>query len=57
VSLWYVPDVPTSTLMTNFYHQLQTNPNQPQALRQAMLETMEVYPSPRNWAAFMLVGQ
>ncbi|MEM8675397.1 MAG: CHAT domain-containing protein [Cyanobacteria bacterium P01_G01_bin.67] len=57
VSLWYVPDLPTSTLMTNFYSQLQINPDKPQALRQAMLDTMQVYPSPRDWAAFMLVGQ
>ena len=57
VSLWYVPDQATSTLMTNFYRQLQTNSPKPQALRQAMLNTMEEYPSPRDWAAFILVGQ
>ncbi len=57
VSLWYVPDQATSALMTNFYRQLQTNSHQPQALRQAMLNTMEEYPSPRDWAAFILVGQ
>ncbi|MEM7591909.1 MAG: CHAT domain-containing protein, partial [Cyanobacteria bacterium P01_A01_bin.83] len=44
VSLWYVPDISTSALMTNFYSQLQVNPNKPQALRQAMLDTMKVYP-------------
>lgn len=57
VSLWYVPDFPTSALMTDFYRQLQDNPNKPQALRQAMLNTMKEYPSPRDWAAFVLVGQ
>lgn len=57
VSLWYVPDLSTSALMTNFYRQLQANSPQPQALRQAMLETMQEYPAPRDWAAFMLVGQ
>lgn len=57
VSLWYVPDFPTSALMTNFYRQLQENQHKPQALRQAMLSTMEEYPSPRDWAAFILVGQ
>lgn len=57
VSLWYVPDQSTSALMTNFYRQLQTDSNKPQALRQAMLSTMREYPSPRDWAAFILVGQ
>ena len=57
VSLWYVPDQSTSTLMTNFYSQLQTNSQKPQALRQAMLSTMQEYPNPRDWAAFILVGQ
>ncbi|MCC0177012.1 CHAT domain-containing protein [Waterburya agarophytonicola K14] len=57
VSLWYVPDLPTSALMTDFYRQLAKNPNQPQALRQAMLNTIKEYPKPYQWAAFMLVGQ
>lgn len=57
VSLWYVPDFSTSVLMTSFYRQLQENRHKPQALRQAMLSTMEEYPSPHDWAAFILVGQ
>lgn len=57
VSLWYVPDLSTSALMTDFYQQLQGEVTQPQALRRAMLNTMETYPSPREWAAFVLVGQ
>ena len=58
VSLWYVPDLSTSALMTEFYQQLQIDgTTQPQALRRAMLDTMQIYPSPREWAAFMLVGQ
>ncbi|MEM6614041.1 MAG: CHAT domain-containing tetratricopeptide repeat protein [Cyanobacteria bacterium P01_C01_bin.72] len=57
VSLWYVPDLSTSALMTDFYRQLQEDYSQPQALRRAMLNTMETYPSPREWAAFILVGQ
>lgn len=57
VSLWYVPDLATSTLMTDFYRQLQNDPNKPQALRKAILNTMQTYPSPREWGAFMLVGQ
>ncbi|MEO1691478.1 MAG: CHAT domain-containing protein, partial [Cyanobacteria bacterium J06631_6] len=41
----------------DFYQQLQSDVTQPQALRRAMLNTMEAYPSPREWAAFVLVGQ
>ena len=57
VSLWYVPDDSTSALMQDFYQQLDLGVEQPQALRQAMLKTMKTYPSPREWAAFVLVGQ
>jgi CHAT domain-containing protein len=57
VSLWDVPDLATSALMTDFYRQLQNNQTQPQALRQAMLDTMQTYPNPHEWAAFILVGQ
>ena len=57
VSLWYVPDLATSALMTDFYRQLQADPNKPRALRQAMLNTMQEYPTPYEWAAFMLIGQ
>jgi CHAT domain-containing protein len=57
VSLWPVPDLSTSALMTEFYRQLGNNQTQPQALRQAMLDTMQTYPDPREWAAFMLVSK
>ena len=56
VSLWYVPDLPTASLMTKFYENLKTKPNKAQALRQAMLAVMEETPNPRDWAAFVLVG-
>ncbi|GAB4530333.1 MAG: CHAT domain-containing protein [Pleurocapsa sp.] len=56
VSLWYVPDLPTASLMTKFYENLKTQPNKAQALRQAMLAVMEETPNPRDWAAFVLVG-
>jgi tetratricopeptide (TPR) repeat protein len=56
VSLWAVPDAPTATLMTEFYRQLQRNPDKAQALRQAMVSTMQQYPSSRDWAAFTLMG-
>jgi CHAT domain-containing protein/tetratricopeptide (TPR) repeat protein len=57
VSLWSVPDAPTSELMKAFYQNLQNNPDKAQALRQAMLTTMETHPQPRNWAAFTLIGE
>jgi CHAT domain-containing protein len=57
VSLWAVPDAPTADLMTQFYRQLQQTSNKAQALRQAMLTTMEQHPDPRSWAAFTLIGE
>ncbi|MEG4453402.1 CHAT domain-containing tetratricopeptide repeat protein [Microcoleus sp. N9_A1] len=57
VSLWAVPDAPTSELMQAFYQNLQKNPNKAQALRQAMLTTMKAHSNPRDWAAFTLIGE
>jgi tetratricopeptide (TPR) repeat protein len=57
VSLWAVPDAPTSALMTQFYRNLQQNPDKAQALRQAMLSTLKQHPNPRDWAAFTLIGE
>lgn len=56
VTLWAVPDSPTAFLMTEFYRQLQDNPNKAQALRIAMLKTKELHPNPKDWAAFTLIG-
>ena len=56
VSLWYIPDLPTATLMTEFYSNLQTQPDKASALRQAMLKVMQNNPNPRDWASFMLIG-
>ena len=57
VSLWAVPDAPTATLMTEFYtNWKQRQLDQAQALRQAMLSTMQRHPDPRDWAAFTLIG-
>jgi CHAT domain-containing protein len=56
VSLWAVPDVPTKTLMTSFYQNLQKQPDKAKALRQAMLSTMKQYPNPGDWAGFVLIG-
>ena len=57
VSLWAVPDSPTSELMTEFYEQWQKNPDKAAALRNAMLITMKKHPQPRDWAAFTLIGE
>jgi CHAT domain-containing protein len=62
VSLWQVPDAPTASLMTEFYKNWQpgsaTKPqNKAQALRQAMLTTLQQYPDPRDWAGFTLIGE
>ena len=57
VSLWQVPDAPTSALMIAFYQNLLQKMDKAQALRQAMLTTLKVYPNPQDWAGFMLVGR
>ncbi|MEM6435697.1 MAG: tetratricopeptide repeat protein [Cyanobacteria bacterium P01_D01_bin.115] len=57
VSLWAVPDAPTASLMTEFYRQLTQGQTKAQALRQAMLSTMENHPDPIDWAAFTLIGE
>ncbi|MEW6494058.1 MAG: tetratricopeptide repeat protein [Cyanobacteriota bacterium] len=57
VSLWAVNDNSTAFLMTEFYHNLQQNPDKALALRQAMLTTMKQYPNPKQWAAFTLIGE
>ena len=56
VSLWAVPDLPTATLMVEFYRNLNKKTDKAQALRQAMLTTMKQTRSPRNWAGFVLIG-
>ncbi|MDJ0707187.1 MAG: CHAT domain-containing protein [Leptolyngbyaceae cyanobacterium MO_188.B28] len=57
VSLWSVPDAPTADLMIEFYRQWRSGLDKAQALRQAMLATMETHPEPRDWAAFTLIGE
>lgn len=57
VSLWKVPDEPTAELMFSFYQNLQKTTDKAQALRQALLATLAKYPSPREWAAFTLIGE
>ncbi|MEO0869029.1 MAG: CHAT domain-containing protein, partial [Cyanobacteria bacterium J06642_11] len=57
VSLWAIPDAPTAELMTEFYQQLEQGQTKAEALRQAMLKTLETHPDPRNWAGFSLIGE
>ncbi len=57
VSLWAVNDGSTSVFMSEFYRQLQQQPDKAQALRQAMLVTQQKYPNSSDWAAFTLVGE
>nr|WP_089126292.1 CHAT domain-containing tetratricopeptide repeat protein [Tolypothrix sp. NIES-4075] len=57
VSLWTVPDDSTKLLMTEFYKNLQHNPDKAQALRQAMLKTSQEYSRPLQWSAFTLIGE
>jgi CHAT domain-containing protein/tetratricopeptide (TPR) repeat protein len=57
VSLWAVDDAATAELMVEFYDQWQQTGDKAQALRQAMLTTMQNHPDPRLWAAFTLIGE
>lgn len=57
VSLWQVPDEPTAALMVAFYEQLAQTANKAIALQNAMQLTQNQFPDPRNWSAFVLVGE
>jgi CHAT domain-containing protein/tetratricopeptide (TPR) repeat protein len=57
VSLWAVDDAATAELMVEFYNQWRQTGDKAQALRQAMLTTMQNHPDPRLWAAFTLIGE
>ena len=52
-----VPDAPTLSLMTEFYQNLEQNPDKAKALRQAMLTIKEKNRNPKDWAFFSLIGQ
>jgi CHAT domain-containing protein len=54
VSLWYIPDESTANLMTEFYRNVQDNPNKAQSQRQATIAMMKKKsPSPSlGWVYF-----
>jgi CHAT domain-containing protein len=56
-SLWSVSDASTSYLMRTFYNNMiGKGMDKSLALQQATLSTREKYPSPFQWAAFVLTG-
>ena len=57
MSLWAIPDEQTAELMTSFYKYWLDGRDKAQALRLAMIDMIQEYPSsPKYWAAFTLVG-
>jgi CHAT domain-containing protein len=59
-TLWRVPDGPTATFMTVFYHHLQRGEPRAEALRLAkvrFLESGAPLSDPHFWAAFVLTGE
>ncbi|MEM9772035.1 MAG: CHAT domain-containing protein [Cyanobacteria bacterium P01_D01_bin.73] len=55
-SLWQVPDEQTRLLMEAFYRELLAGETYADALRIAQLEVRSQFTNPRNWAAFMVIG-
>ena len=55
-TLWRVVSETTEQLMVASYGYMESGMNKAEALRQAQLDVMTVYPHPRYWAAFNLVG-
>jgi len=55
-SLWNVVSQTTEPLMVAFYGYLKEGLRKAEALRQAQLDVIGIYPHPRYWAAFCLVG-
>lgn len=58
-TLWRVPDAPTATFMTAFYHDLQRGVPRAEALRNTKLRFLRsdaALSDPHFWAAFVLTG-
>jgi CHAT domain-containing protein len=57
VSLWPVPDQQTQELMADFYRRMLAGVPRADALRAAQLALKERHPHPRDWGAFICVGE
>lgn len=57
VSLWDVNDPATARLMAAFYQRLKEGISPRQALREASLETRQLYAHPYYWAPFVFIGR
>jgi CHAT domain-containing protein len=56
VSLWSVPSIETTELMTQFYTLLSEGKNKSEALREAKLNIMKKKKNPFYWGAFIISG-
>jgi CHAT domain-containing protein len=56
MSLWKVPDDPTSVLMTEYYRCLLRGVPRVDALREAQHAVRAQFPSPHYWGAFITLG-
>ena len=56
-TLWRVNDRASYELMLEFYRSLKAGQPKGEALRQAQLTTLQVYPHPYFWAAYQLTGE
>jgi CHAT domain-containing protein len=57
MSLWSVPSMETTELMTAFYGLLSEGKTKAEALREAKLDMMRKHPNPYYWGAFVLNGK
>ena len=56
MSLWEVPDMETSLLMSSFYKNLKAGDNPNEALVKAQMAAREQYPSPESWGGFVILN-
>lgn len=54
-SLWKVNDASTAYLMSLFYSKWSAGTSKHEAMLQAIKQTREKYPSPYNWAPFVMI--
>lgn len=61
MSLWRVNDATTAQIMDTFYSELQKEASSPEAIHEAKLSYLQqsdgLTAHPRNWAAFISIGQ